>query len=403
MKTKFISLFLVLASLVSCEKVTTYTHKDNTKESITFSVNAEKNTKAIVTGNSLLSGTYFGVYGYVKQNANVNNNTSGAFFMNNAKYNYDGTVAVGSYYWPKSDNNTDLNFNFVAVYPYDDSEPNSYSLNANNQLVVNVTANGNNEDLLYAVVSDLQHQVVATYNNTSASHYSVPLTFRHALSLIEFRGRIKASNNIESVNIQKIEFLSATDGTAAGIKTTNTLTFDIPNITTNTATSDPLYTPTPGTAGTVKNDFVFAENVSLSKTTDISTPKVLDDVILVPQAVPAYIRITFDITIANTTGETIVYKGRTVTKQINTGSDMTDPTSVLYITPWASGHKYIYDFTISAEGVDFTVTVGNWSNGGDWNVWDHNTTAYVEHFFDKASTMQGQRMVDRMALNSLMA
>ena len=395
MKKLFAIFIAAILLFVGCAKIEDMSIKNANDEKIEISFDLGKNavapkTRAIVTGTSFTEGN-FGVYGYVKQNADLGDGTSGKFLMKKAKYSATtGSAVEGTYYWPQSDNNTTFDFNFVAIYPY---EKTPADVNGSNQLVVDVTADPTSDkfnDILYAVASLENHQVVGTYDNTDPTKHKPVLTFRHALSFIEFQGAIKAGNNITAVNIQKIEFLSATDGTKAGINTTNTLTFDIPNISTNT-TSNPKYVPSYGTAATPVNTLNFAENVS-GLPLNTSSYKILDSVIFVPQTTPAYVRITFDITIANTTGETIVYKGRQVTKAISDGSTDMATTPNTYEN-WAAGYKYVYRWCISAEGVDFTISVDNWTKNS-FQVWDHDATAYVEHFFDKAST----QMVPSLAI-----
>ena len=110
---------------------------------------------------------------------------------------------------------------------------------------------------------------------------------------------------------------------------------------------------------------------------------------MVPQAVPNKVRITYNITIKNTNGEKVEFTGRQVVKEINTGSDMTNNTPRNYVSNWYSGKHYVYRYYITAEAIEFTVTVDDWDLPDGWQIWDHDVASYVDRFFEKASTIMG--------------
>lgn len=329
----------------------------------------------------------FGVYGYVHTASAV----SGGYLMKNAEY----VVATGKpagiekYYWPKADNLSDIKVNFVALYPYSNNT-NDYSLGADDTLTYNLSATALDSahviDVLWA--TRYQYSPVNTIlPQANDTNTNVALNFKHALSLVEFVAKKADNQNIAKVTVTSIEFL--VDGNnAAEIVTDGTLKIHLKDaISGSDANYKPIFTP-----GTTKaNNFNFAVNAvkdSLLGGTSWTNNDVLSSAIIIPQAVPAKVRITFDITIANATGESITYSGRTVTRDILSTTGTPEKTGQTYVDNWESGKRYIYRFYISADDVVFDITVDDWTDTNPFDVWDHNNIAYVEHFFDKASTMQ---------------
>ena len=84
---------------------------------------------------------------------------------------------------------------------------------------------------------------------------------------------------------------------------------------------------------------------------------VISDALVVPQAVPASITITFNLKIQNDTGDEIYYVGRQVTKTINTGTDMATPSAHSYVSTYQASHKYVYKILVTVDGIDFNVSV----------------------------------------------
>ena len=325
----------------------------------------------------------FGVFGYVHPATNV----SGGYLMRNAEYVVASGYAAngGKYYWPKADNLNDIKVNFVALYPYSTT---AYALGVDDTITYNLSAttldSASCVDVLWATrykMSPVHHQFPAANDTTE----KVQLHFKHALSLVEFWAKKADGQNITKVEVTSIEFLDGSDA-AADIVTDGTLKIYAKETTVATESD---YTPI-FTAGSTKvNNFNFAVHSvkdSLLGGSSWSYPgDVLSNVIMIPQAVPAKVRLTFNITITNGS-DAIVYSGRTVTRTINTGTSENGQT---YVANWQSGKRYIYRFYISADDVTFDVVVDDWESGTNpLDVWDHNEIAYVERFFDKASTMQ---------------
>ena len=126
--------------------------------------------------------------------------------------------------------------------------------------------------------------------------------------------------------------------------------------------------------------------------------EILSDMLLIPQSVPDEITITFNIVIENTDSDEIHYNGRTVTRTINGGADANKQedasTGRDFVSTFESGKKYIYRIYVTADEITFDVDVDDWDDANNpFQIWDHNTTAYVEHFFGKASMLMGKNLV----------
>lgn len=390
MKKILFTLILGLASLTACEKMTTIVANDDAK-SITFSPNTEKSTKAIVTNTFMIDN--FGVYGYV---TGEGVNTAG-YLMKNAEYEETGQPVAGSkYFWPKSDNPENVNVLFTAYSQYV-SNP-SFSEGTLTLAVPSLTQELINnpsgfDDILYA-------QTNASHQDAETAHYTIPLHFKHALSWIEFRAKVDNNTTITDVEITSIKF------NGEGLYTTGNLVLD---------TKTTMVSPAVSGAATKNATLNFATSGGKTLTggdLNKSSYSVISDALIVPQAVPESITITFNIKIQNTdgngnNGDEIYYVGRTITRVINDGLDAgvgenPDWHFETYNTQYQAAHKYIYNILVKVDGIDFSVDVIDWGST-NFQVWDHDDLAYVEHFFDKASTMQGQSVVVTMAANSLMA
>ena len=381
-------LFTVLATLlmfVSCAKIDVVRDiqiPQNDVE-IVFNTHAGNDmmTKAIIETRTMPDNSEFGVYAYVREST-----TNKYYLIDKGHYKVTSNIAAATgdekYYWPKSDNNTTYNVDFLAIYPY--TATYSRTNNTVNVTLSASTVGTESVDVLYAIANGEHHQEVNKLDNSAPDKYRPDLSFKHALSLIEFKGKHAGStNNITSVTVTNIEFLDGNNA-AYPIITSGTLLF-----TENTGW---IADTTHVTGNTTNNTLNFGNNVNLSDSyTTISKS------ILVPQLVPNRVRITYDITIGNSTGEAITFTGRQVVKTINTGSDMTDNTPRNYVTNWYSGKHYVYKYYITVEAIEFDVEVEDWTTPNGWQIWDHDVASYVDRFFDKASTMQAQNMVGIMA------
>lgn len=314
-------------------------------------------TKAIIDGTSFTEGN-FGVTGYVKASAE----TAGGYIMQNAKYvATTGVPADGNhYYWPKADDNSDINVKFVAFYPWSTNSVVENDIFKYGESL-NVGSVNNTNDILYAIANNVHPELTDNHliDGATDGNKKVQLTFHHALSLLQFQAKKDSlSKGVKEVIIKSITF--GRDSLVVNGK----LSINMTDNSTNTNVIP----------GDEKNIFNFADSVSL---TDVYQP--LSTTIVIPQEVPDSVVVVFDITIKNGNYE-VTYKNRKITRVINTGSDDNNP-SHSYTSNWVAGHKYIYRLYFTAADVEFTTSVDDWTVSNDWyQIWDHTEDASVDVF-----------------------
>ena len=97
--------------------------------------------------------------------------------------------------------------------------------------------------------------------------------------------------------------------------------------------------------------------------------KLLSSSLVLPQAVPEYVTLIYTICVKNTNGDDVIISGRRITRVINTLKDMDNHD---YVTSWNSNHKYIYNFKINVEGVDFNVSIDDWDpTEHAYHIWEY--------------------------------
>lgn len=371
---RFLLISLALAGLISCAKQTTDLQSNN---EITFRSSVEKKS-ATKSNTGIIDGTTFsysdfGVYGYVSENNTAINGesstTNGGYIAKNAKYVKSGAIwkpESGSYYWPKADVLSDISVNFVAYAPYANIDASFNSTDNTITIpVVATTMDTECVDVMYA------HTETAVHPTSDP----VDLTFTHALSWIEFQG--KFSKNVKEVKITSIKFSTA-------LKGSGDLVINVKNFSTPTFTN---------LSNNIEPDFCVNKVLAEQDPGDgTGSYEVLSDMLLIPQNVPAQITITFNITIENTTGDEIYYNGRTVTRTINGGADANKQENPAngrdFVSAFEGGKKYVYRVYVTADEITFDVDVDDWdADDNPFQIWDHNATAYVEHFFVGASNV----------------
>ena len=332
---------------------------------------AEKSITKVNAG--IIEGTTFsyddfGVYGYVTPVIDI---TNGGYLAKNAKYVKSGSIWVpyngANYYWPKADNLSDIKVGFVAYAPYIANDGFS-----NDVITIPIDASSINDscvDVMYAHVE-----------NVTPTSNPVSLHFNHALSWIEFVG--KYAKDVKEVTITSIKFSSE-------IYNSGNLLLNVKNF------SQSIDTDTSETT-----DPNLGDNVTLTAHDDGTGTVDYDNIssmLVLPQDVPAQVTITFNITIENATGEEIYYNGRTITRTINTGNDANKEYNAsagrTYVSEWEGGKRYIYRIFVTANDINFSVDVNDWTDENPFQIWDHNTTAYLEHFFGKASNVMAKNLV----------
>ena len=329
----------VLLSLNSCVKVD-YEEDMFEQKEISFDlgensvVHKAPATRAIVSGTSFTEGN-FGVYGYVTPSTY----TTGGYLMQNAKFDaVSGTSVDNTYYWPKADNNSNVDVKFVAYYPWASDKT---LINEGNFIYyISAPSENNGTDVLYAITK--------VHPQTG----KVALQFKHALSFIQFQ--VKKATTVKSVQIKSVQFSSNlyTTGQLSVSMTDNTLTTSVAN-KDNAATFEFALTD-------LKDDVEDAYGV-------------LSNVIVIPQNIPNQVTITFDITLTNhddlnNTDVDITYYNRTVTRTVV--PDEADANGTDYISAWEASNKYVYRIYVTPDDVDFNATVVDWTSTDYWQIWD---------------------------------
>ena len=358
MKKVLFAAFAALILMSSCSNIDDVSFTpQRTSEQISFNLGDKavtRSTQSVVTGTSLPEGSFFGAYGYVKESTDVD----AGYIMINGKYDNTGSSST-PYYWPISDDNSDVFVNFVAYYPWTD-DAGVVSLNqTTGDFTYHVTADGLvNDDCTDVLIAVAANQSPESSNNrgTLDVNGNVPLTFKHALSLVQFQG--KKADYVESVTISEIKFSSAlsTEGDIV-INTKNNPT--IADMVVTNKTNPQTYN-------------FAAQNNDLT-----DDYQVLSTAMVIPQDVPAAVTIKFDITLVGDGGH-IEYRNRTITRTITSGND--DNNNTYDVTTFAAGHKYIYRYYVTADDVNFSITVDDWTNDW-WQVWDTDDSGAQVNLF----------------------
>lgn len=209
---KFINIVLLgFVILCGCAKIEDVTSVKNSGAEIVFSTGGSRTqTKAIVSGTTMVDN--FGVYGYVVPGDYTTDDS--VYLMKNAEYEEDGTAANGAhYYWPKSDNNTNVEILFTAYSQFVDA-PGYDSASGDITITVPTLTQeliadpSDFDDILWA-------QAKPNHQDALADHYRVPLVFRHALAWIGFRAEVADNSSIKYVDIKSVKFTAASEGTPA--------------------------------------------------------------------------------------------------------------------------------------------------------------------------------------------
>lgn len=208
MKKYIIYSIMAIVALASCAKMNDLSEGVFARgNEIAFNANPTSlRTKAIVEGTTMVDN--FGSYGYVIPGTY---SEEGGYIMRNAEFLPDGTAANGAhYYWPKSDNNENIEILFTAYAQYDstvvyDAATGNITITVP-ELTEELIANPDGlDDVLWA-------QTEANHQNALLEKEKVPLHFKHALAWLQFHAEVAENSSIEYVKIKSIEFGNYTDG-----------------------------------------------------------------------------------------------------------------------------------------------------------------------------------------------
>jgi len=206
MKKIFTFFLIALLLFTGCAKIEDMSF--NADREIVFTTDNSNSpaTKAIVDTTAMMYN--FGVYGYVVPGTYSAN---GGYLMKNAEYNKYGNSVSGTYYWPKSDNYTGIDFIFTAYSQFESTptwENDTLKLAVPKLTQALIDNPDGFNDILWAQTSYNYHQ------NSLADHERVALNFKHALSWLQFRGEV-INPNIKWVKVKQISFGEYIPGTPA--------------------------------------------------------------------------------------------------------------------------------------------------------------------------------------------
>lgn len=324
MKKFFLSTIAVLA-LVGCSKIETPSvdFVDNNKPAeIGFSSQATFGTKAVVSGTALPDDATFSVFADFKDGGTL----AEANYLNNAEYGSNGAPSgTDKYYWPVSDKTVTLDF--YAIYPYSAD----YS-RTNSSVAVAVDCQKVNAACVDVMLATAAAQ---TYDESDGKN---DLQFEHQLSYVSFQAKKQDLPGFTDVTITNLEVsVPYSKGTIA---------FASNESATLTETTGSTYTYT-----------VNASNLSLE-----TSLAACGYFLAIPQAInvdsaKAKIEYTYkDI------------KGTLHTNIVDNISLKSKDTTAPW-TSWAKGTHYIYDITIGLKEILFSVTVKDWTSGGEKNIY----------------------------------
>ncbi|WP_300703785.1 fimbrillin family protein [Bacteroides sp.] len=313
---KILLMALAAAAMVGCSQ---NEEIDNAaqKAKITFGTVVSNSTRATVTSIAGLQGTGFTVYAYNTgaDEAGVANLPVSPFMgdvnglavtYNEAKWGFTGT-----YYWPSTGN--------IQFYAY-----------ATDDDATNYTATGKYPTINYAVAATVGAQkdfVVAKAENEKKSDNAVDLTFKHALTQINF-----SATGGDANLYYKVTAVSIGGAYGAG-------TYNFKDGSWETITTDAVKT------------YAYLTNgaVSVKKTATVDLVSADGPLMLIPQTLAdGKIMISYS-----------VYTDEAMTNEI---ASVTDNLTEGLTTVWGTGKKVRYTLTLNLKGatVSFAPGISGW-------------------------------------------
>lgn len=194
-------LFFGVQLLSSCtrEEAVGYSGND---PAVSFSASVSEpdgETRAVVEGESLTDGTYFGVYAYLGSSTTPYTDSRNGNTVSNLQIGHNGAYynAAHKFNWPSSTET----LNFHAYYPHNGSGITANFSQATKTIVF-VTPTNADVDLMYATAS-------GTRNNTDGK---VGLTFSHLLAWLHVRAKVVDETN-STLEITKVSLKALPNGT----------------------------------------------------------------------------------------------------------------------------------------------------------------------------------------------
>jgi len=312
-----------------------------------------------VSGTTLPAGTSFGVFafyqpGVIGSSTGTWNNSRKPDFMFNCEVSSDDYSYSPLKYWPSNEENT---ISFWAYYPYSIYSANNtgalklyesdgstaYTNNSTGLPVVKYTV-PNDPDQQYDLLFDSFASTDKTLENCSPTPGTVPLTFRHALSLVELH-------------------ISADNGSLPENASITITEFQFSNVYSRGTCTNPSASIADG-----QHPENYWTDVNTLAEMTLSTSGTVTRLILMPQAlveegstghslVHLYMKYDIVFPAAHDPSQTISYADNEVNAYI--WSDNGTPYG---IKRWLPGRKYKYRINAGLERIEFSeVTEASWT------------------------------------------
>lgn len=345
---KLMILAVAAIALVACSR--TFEKHETEGVAIGFGTWNEVMTKAQKT--AFATGEKFEVFGYKYKDGETPTPTS-VFTGDEVELKSTGLWEYSPLrFWDPAFNN----YTFFAVFPEDQLSGTLADYAQTGLFVTNsITYDGTNEKLLVA-----QKKTVATGNSGNA----VPLVFKHAGALIDFK--FKKAANLEDCEVTVNTFKLYNILTAG---TFEVASYDGDNNPVGKTVSEVAglgwtagATKNAATSGAAAAPYVLASAATIAS--DSTTPVALiENLVVMPQKFTTgdgsqAFEISYQFTDEAGTTNTYTATSHEIGKFDGNGADTSNDST---IGAWKPGIHYTYYITIDAKGIEFTASIAPWT------------------------------------------
>lgn len=330
-------------------------------------------TGTFVSGTTLPAGTSFGVFAFYQEGviysgnpATWNASTRTPNFMFNLQVSSDDYSYSPTRYWPANEENT---ISFWAYYPYSiystdntgslkfyqSDGTTAYSASSTGLPVAKYTVS-TNPDQQYDLLFDSFANKDKTYENCSPTPGTVPLTFRHALSLVELN--VTAANGTNAT-------IQITELQLTKIKTQGTCTD--PSASIVDEQDAVVYWTNVGTPATIS----LEPDATTTSTQLVLMPQELleDNATGESGHSEIHLHMVYDIVFpaAHDPSQNLSYKDNVVDAFLWRDATYTvenvQHTGTAYgVTRWLPGRRYVYNIEAGLDRIEFSeVTEASWT------------------------------------------
>jgi len=316
-KSLYFAMFAAVA-LASCSSNDTVENIVEDEVAIDFEGDIQNATRAEITSVEALQTPGFAVFGYKFKDGltwSDWSSTAGNVIFKDVKVSGASWTYTGTKYWDKT-----ASYNFYAVAPYEETNPN-YTIAANGRFTIKNVASGLAADSKDYIID--RDGATAVSGNYTSTHAKVGFDFHHTMAKIDFK-LAKKSGITDALVVKKVTMSGWKNGTGTFTQTATATPSSLEN-------SEWAITAT--TTGSVDVlDSSDGETVTTANTYNTNT------YIMVPQDIAAdALTFTIDYTLG---GEPFTAQTAALsTKQI-----------------WGTDSHITYTLTIGPAAIEFEVT-----------------------------------------------